>query len=356
MAQLPIKINRIVEFDWLRVFALILLIFVHSDLYFVFPEIIFPTQWFLVSCFFFISGYLAFDSLHNRGTSIEKFLKTKILFLYIPFVMVSLFYSLLQVIISKLEFNLFQVLSQIALINLIDVFNSAYNWDFLWFIPYLLLFMILFSFIEKYISNSKAQFILIITFWLSSILMWTFNISLKLGQVFSQYFLIFIFGFWLNKFSRYEKITKINISIVLIPLVILFSIDFSNFFSFETAVETLKYLLYSNGRSVIFSLSTILLVLILLRKIKIPQNRYVEWIARISILIYFFEPFFSYFISNYIFMKPIINFDDGVVFWYFIFMRFTVLFLILPVILKIINNLLSKNQSFLNLKKIKHRK
>lgn len=356
MAQLPNKNNRFVEFDWLKMFALILLIFVHSDLYFIFPEIIFPTQWFLVSCFFFVSGFLAYDSLHKRDASIRKFLKTKILFLYIPFVAVSLFYSLLQVIISKSELNLIQLLSQIALVNLIDVFNSAYNWDFLWFIPYLLFFMIIFSLLEKYIINPKTQITIVLILWLITILAWTFDISLKIGQVFSQYFLIFIFGFWLNKFSKYEIITKFNMSIIFVPLVVLFSIDFSNFFSFETTIETLKYLLYSNGRSVIFSLSAILLVLFILKKIKIPRISYVEWIARTSILIYFFDPFFGYIISKYVFMEPIINFNDGMTFWYFILLRIIVLFLIFPVVLKLINNVLSKSQVLVNIKKIKHEK
>ena len=354
MVQSSIKSNRIVEFDWLKMFALILLIFVHSDLYFVFPEIIFPAEWFLVSCFFFVSGFLAYDSLHKRGASIRKFLKTKILFLYVPFVIVSLFYSILQVIISKSELNLIQLLSQIALVNLIDVFNSAYNWDFLWFIPYLLFFMILFSFLEKYITNSKVQIALVLILWLSTIFEWAFNITLKLGQVFCQYFLIFIFGFWLNKFSKYEKITKFNTSLILIPLFVLFSIDFSNFFSFETTIEALEYVLYSNGRSVIFSLSAILLVLLLLKNIKIPRNSYVEWIARISIFIYFLDPFFGYLISNYVFMVPIMNLDNGTNFWFFIMLRFVVLFIILPIVLKGIHEALNKYQFFLNLKKIKH--
>ena len=356
MAQLPTKSNRIVEFDWLKLFALLLIIFVHSDLYFVFPEIIFPTQWFLVSCFFFVSGFLAYDSLHKRGSNIWKFLRTKILFLYVPFVIVSLFYYLLQIILSRSELNLIQLLSQITLINLIDVFNSAYNWDFLWFIPYLLLFMIIFSFLEKYIISSKTQIVLIISLWFTTILAWAVNISLKLGQVFSQYFLIFIFGFWLNKFSKYEKITKTKISLILIPLIVLFSIDFSNFFSYETTIEALKYLLYSNGRSVIFSLSAILLVLLILRKIKIPRNSFVEWISRISILIYFLDPFFGYVISNYVFMKSNITFQNGLIFWYFILLRIVVLFFILPFILSSLNKLLGRNQLLVKIKKIKHKK
>ncbi|MCW4004308.1 MAG: hypothetical protein NWE95_10400, partial [Candidatus Bathyarchaeota archaeon] len=59
------------EFDWLKIFALLLLIFVHSDLYFAFPEIIQSVQCFLLSCFFFIGGFLTFTSFHKREASVR---------------------------------------------------------------------------------------------------------------------------------------------------------------------------------------------------------------------------------------------------------------------------------------------
>jgi peptidoglycan/LPS O-acetylase OafA/YrhL len=339
MGQSLVSNERIIEFDWLKIIALFLIVFVHSDLFFVFPEIIFPTEWFLVSCFFFVSGFLAYNSLHKRGSSIRKFLKSKILSLYIPFVAASIFYSVLQSVIGMMQLNIIQLLSQITLFNIFDVLNSAYNWDFLWFIPYLIIFMIIFCFIEKYVPNSKWQVLLVSSLWLLTIFLWVVDFSLKLGQVFSQYFLVFIVGFWLNKFSMYQKVTRLRIGLVMIPLVALFTIDLSNFFNFNTATEALKYLLYSNGRSIIFSLSAVLLVLIILRKLNIPNNRFVKWVATISILIYFMDPLFNYLISNYVFRQPIIYFSAGLDFWIYILFRIVALFVIFPFTLKAINKL-----------------
>ncbi len=109
MGQSIVSNARIIEFDWLKIIALFLIVFVHSDLFFVFPEIIFPTEWFLVSCFFFVSGFLAYNSLHKRGSSIRKFLKSKILTLYIPFVIISIFYSILQSVIGRIQLNIIQL-------------------------------------------------------------------------------------------------------------------------------------------------------------------------------------------------------------------------------------------------------
>jgi len=339
MGQSLVKKTRMPEFDWLKNLALFLIIFVHSDLFFVFPEIIFPTEWFLVSCFFFISGFLAYNSLHKRGYSIREFLKSKIFSLYIPFVAVSIFYSILQSIIGGISLNIAQVLSQITLFNIFDVLNSTYNWDFLWFIPYLLVFMIIFCFVEKYVPNPKWQVLLISSLWFFTIFSWVVDLTLRLGQVFSQYFLIFIVGFWLNKFSLYEKVTKLRIGLIMVPLVALFSIDLSNFFNFNTTTEALKYLLYSNGRSIIFSLSTVILVLIILKRLNVPNNRFVEWIATISILVYFMDPLFNYLISNYVFGQPVIYFVEGLEFWFYILFRIGALFVMLPITIKVINNL-----------------
>ena len=70
--------SRIVEFDWLKMAALLMLIFVHTNLYFDFPNIMQPVEWIMLSIFFFVSGYLAYDSFHKRGTKIRDFLKSKV--------------------------------------------------------------------------------------------------------------------------------------------------------------------------------------------------------------------------------------------------------------------------------------
>ncbi len=87
--------------------------------------------------------------------------------------------------------------------------------------------MIIFCFIEKYVPNPKLQFLLVSSLWFLTILSWVIDFSLKLGQVFSQYFLIFIAGFWLNKFSIYQRVTRLRVGLVMVPLVALFTIDLS---------------------------------------------------------------------------------------------------------------------------------
>ncbi|MCW4034059.1 MAG: acyltransferase family protein, partial [Candidatus Bathyarchaeota archaeon] len=91
--------TRIVEFDLLKIIALLLIVFVHSDLILVFPDVINPVKWFLVSCFFFVSGFLALNSFYARGAGVLSFIKTKIVLLYIPFAVASVFYFVLQIIL-----------------------------------------------------------------------------------------------------------------------------------------------------------------------------------------------------------------------------------------------------------------
>ena len=89
--------HSISEFNYLKIFALFLLIFVHSDLLLTYPNVMYPVQWFLLSAFFFISGFLAYDSFHRRGNSIRLFFKSKTTSLYIPFMVAVIVYFVMQV-------------------------------------------------------------------------------------------------------------------------------------------------------------------------------------------------------------------------------------------------------------------
>jgi len=336
---------RIAEFDWLKMLALFLLVFVHSDLYLVFPEVIYPLKWFLISSFFFVSGFLAFNSFHKRGVKIREFFKSKFLLLYVPFAIASVFYSVLLMVLGAVKVDLLSVLYQIVMLNIFDAVNAAYNWGFLWFIPYLLAFMLIFCFLEKYVKNVKAQGALVLILWLVTILAWAYDASMKPGERFSQYFLIFMIGVWLNKLGMYEKVMSFKTACVAVPLLALFSLDFSNLFNFNNSTEALKALLYSNGRSIILSLSAVLLVLVLLHKAKIPRNRFVELIATTSIFIYFLEPFFGYMLSILAFGQPTVYFADGVDFYVYIIVLFVILFVLLPLAVAAIRKLYQKMTS-----------
>jgi hypothetical protein len=327
---------RLPEFDWLKVLAFILLVFVHSDLESVFPEIILPLKWFMISCFFFVSGFLAFNSFHKRSANIRVFLKTKLLLLYVPFVAAILLYFGLQTTIEMAAVNIWQLLSSVTLLNIFDSMNTLYNWGFLWFIPYLLLFMLIFCLLEKYVKNLKAQVLLVLLLWFITLLAWVFDTELKLGLLFSQYFLVFMIGVWLNKLGLYEKVMSVKTALVTVPFIALFALDFSSLFTFDSALETLKALLYSNVRSIILSLSGVLLVLILLRKLRFPRNRFVELIAITSIFIYLLDPFFGFIVSNYVFGQPTMYVSDGVAFYLYLIARIFILLVLLPFVVNAI--------------------
>jgi surface polysaccharide O-acyltransferase-like enzyme len=333
---------RIAEFDWLKMLALFLLIFVHSDLNSVFPEIINPLKWFMVSSFFFASGFLAFNSFYKRGASIRDFFKTKILLLYIPFLAALLLYFAIKTASGLAPVNLVELLSNITLLNFFDLFNSMYNWGFLWFIPFLLVFMLIFCFLEKYVKNVKFQVFLVSFLWFVTILAWVYDITMKPGQVFSQYFLVFMIGVWINKLGMYEKVMNYKTACVTVPLIALFSLDLSNLFTFNNTTESLKSLLYSNGRSIILSLSAVLLVLLLLRKMRIPRNRFAELIATTSIFIYLLDPFFAYMLSNYVFGQPKVYFADGATFYLYQVARIIIVLVLLPPAVKAIKNYIKK--------------
>jgi surface polysaccharide O-acyltransferase-like enzyme len=345
MEQSATATPRIAEFDWLKVLALFLLIFVHSDLYVVFPEVVNPLKWFMVSCFFFVSGFLAFSSFHKRQASIRRFFKTKILLLYIPFLAASMFYFAFQTAIAKAQVDFLRLLSNITLLNILDNLNAIYNWGFLWFIPYLLLFMLVFCFIEKYIKNVKIQVSLVLILWFFAILTWVYEATMKPGQLFSQYFLVFMTGVWLNKLEMYNKALNFRTALVAVPLIALFSLNFSFLFNFDNATEALKSLLYFNIRSIILSLSAILMVLIFLQKLKISRNRFVEPIAMASIFIYLLDPIFAYMLSNYAFGHPTMYFVVGTEFYLYLTARIFILLFLLPLGLKVIRSYIKKSES-----------
>ena len=330
--------KRISEFDWLKMIALLLLPFVHSELYSAFPEVIYPIQWFLISCFFFVSGFLAFNSFHKNGASIRNFCKSKFSSLYAPFVAAVVLYFVFQTAIGATTADPLRLLAHVSMLNIFDSLNSVYNWSFLWFIPYLLVFMLIFCLIKKYVKNLKAQVLLVSLIWFCSILACVYDMPMKLGQVFSQYFLIFIIGGWFNEFKMYERFIKFKTAFVVFPLVAIFSLNLSNLFTFSNTTEALKALLYSNGRSVVLSLSAILLVLIILRKLKAPSNRFVELVATTSVLIYLIEPFASYILRTIVFGQLTIYFAAGAEFYLYQIARIAALFVLLPLVVKAVKN------------------
>lgn len=333
--------TRIAEFDWLKTLALLLLVFVHSDLYSVFPEIIYPLQWFMLSCFFFVSGFLSFDSFNNCGTSIRGFCRSKILSLYAPFVAASVFYIVLEAAMG-VPMDPLRLLANVSLLNVFEAFNYVYNWGALWFIPYLMVFMLILCLVKKYVRNVRVQIGLVSVMWFGTILAWAYDSPLKIGMVFSQYFLVFMIGAWFNEFKLYDRVMKLRTACFTVPLVALFSLNLSFLFTFDNTTEALKSLMYSNVRSIVLSVSVILLILPLLRKLRVPGNRFIELVASGSVLIYLIEPFVSYIVRILAFGQLTVYFAAGAEFYLYQSARVVVLLVLLPIVAKVVTSNLLK--------------
>ena len=342
---------RIAEFDWLKVLALFLLMFVHSDLLFVFPDVVTPLMWFMISCFFFVSGFLALNSFHKRGASIKRFFKTKILLLYIPFLFASLVYFALQTALAGENVDLLHLLSNVTLLNIFNSLNTIYNWGFLWFIPYLLVFMLIFCFLEKYVKNIKLQVSIVLFLWFFTILAWVYDATLKPGQLFSQYFLVFMIGVWLNKLKLYKKAISVKTALVAVPLLALFTLDFSYLFTFSNTTNALESLLYTNGRSIILSLSAVLLALFFFQKFRFPRNRFIELVAMASIFVYLLDPIFAFALSNYVFGQPSMPFAAGSEFYICMTVRILLSLVLLPFVVTAIRAYVRKSRGSIKPKK-----
>ncbi len=303
------------EFNYLKIFALFLLLFVHSDLILTHPEVIYPVEWFLLSAFFFISGFLVYDSFLKRDHSLRRFFWSKFKTLYLPFMGAVLFYFTWQIILG-MDANAFALVPQLSMASIFDEVNVSYNYGSLWFIPYLLVFMLIICLLEKYVKSTRAQVAVVSAVWLCNIFLWVFNSPLRLGALFTQFLLVFVFGFYVNKFHLYDRMMTYKMAVVAVPLVAFFSFDFLNYFTFDvTWLEDFEANLYFNARSIILTLGLVLLVLLFLRKVKVPKNGFAKKIASKSAFIYLSEPFISFLILAYGFGLPDAFLADGPVFY-----------------------------------------
>ena len=325
----PKKRSHISELTTLKITALILLIFVHSDLLFAYPAIMQPIEWFLLSVFFFVGGYLAYSSFHKRNCSLKGFFKSKALTLYVPFVAAVLCYLFLDFYMGA-QVEPAAVVSQVSMLNIFANLNSVYNWGTLWFIPFMLLFMVITCLLEKYVRNTKIQLLAISILLAVTTFLWIHGSPLRLDGLFNQYLLVFVFGFYISKFKLYDRLMTYKTAIVALPIVIFFAIDLSAFFNYNTILDAFAAQFYFNCRSILLTLSLVLLTLMALRKVKLPTNGFVKQIADHSAVIYLTEPFISFLILTYVFGQGEAFFAGGLGFYLYQATRIFVLLGVVP--------------------------
>jgi fucose 4-O-acetylase-like acetyltransferase len=288
-----------------------------------------PIEWFLLSVFFFVGGYLAYSSFQKRNRSLKVFFKSKALTLYVPFLAAILTYLFLDVYMgAKIEPA--AVVSQVSMLNIFATLNTAYNWGTLWFIPFMLLFMVITCLLEKYVHNTKIQLLAISILLAVTTILWIHGSPLRLDGLFNQYLLVFVFGFYISKFKLYDRLMTYKTAIVALPIVIFFSIDLSAFFNYNTILDAFAAQFYFNCRSILLTLSLVLLTLMVLRKVKLPTNGFVKQISDHSALIYLSEPLISFLILTYVFGQGEAFFAGGISFLLYQASRILVMLVIIP--------------------------
>ncbi len=323
--------SHISELSILKITALVLLIFVHSDLAFAYPAIMNPVDWFLLSIFFFVGGYLAYSSFAKRGRNLKTFFKTKVLTLYIPFAAAVVFYLILDTTLGA-NIHPLALFSQISMLNVFASLNSVYNWGTLWFIPFLLLFMVITCVLERYIKSTRKQLLAISVLLLATGLLCIYDTPLRLEGLFNQYLLVFVFGFYISKFGLYEKLLNYKMAFVAVPVVAFFSVDLSSQFNYNTVANALAANFYFNCRSIMLATSLVILALMFLRKIKLPVNGLAKQISDHSAFIYLAEPFISFIILTYVFGQGEAFFTSGITFYLYMALRILTMLVAIPFI------------------------
>jgi hypothetical protein len=229
-----------------------------------------------------------------------------------------------------MQSTIIKLATQLSMLNIFDAINAAYNWSSLWFIPYLLLFMLIICLLDKYVKNLKLQLTIVTAVWLGSMMLWVFESPFRLGELFSQFLLVFALGFYLNKLKLYEKMFSYKTAAIALPVIALFSIDFTTITITNPFVSALWGQLYFNCRSILLTVGLVLLALLLLRKLRAPKNGFAKQIAKRSAFIYLAEPFISFLILSYIFGKADTFFDSGPEFYLYMVVRVVVLLGLLP--------------------------
>jgi fucose 4-O-acetylase-like acetyltransferase len=158
--------NRINEFYWVRALSILMLFLVHSTLIMTDWSTMIYVQYFMLSNFFYVSGYLSFL---GQKKGLRQFAKAEAVSLYLPFLIILALY---KYVFAFPWFNEKSITAYFYHATLLSIFqqNSTGSYDLhhLWFIPVLLVFMFLFNALERTNNHLSVQVLVVAALFLGN--------------------------------------------------------------------------------------------------------------------------------------------------------------------------------------------
>lgn len=276
--------QEIREFYWVRTLSIVLLFFVHSTLGMTQYSEIKYVQYFMLSSFFYVSGYLSFMS-QKKG--MKRFARIRFTNLYLPFLV---FLVLYRFVFPNPWFNSASNVAYLYHATLLSVFQQnmtgIYDLHHLWFVPVLLVFMLFFAALERFVSRLRIQFLAVSLLFIGNCILWQFNPSVMLSAAFTLYLFNYAAGFWTAKTGKLDAIHKWWIlPIVLVSYLLLFLTP--EWINLAQGWEWLS-LMECWLRQSILALSATVASINLFARIRSPYP--VKVIANSTLMIYLLEP------------------------------------------------------------------
>ena len=279
--------KKIDEFYWIKTLSILLLFFVHSTLFFAQNPIMEYVNYFMLSNFFFISGFLSFAS-QKKG--LKRFWKNRLVRVYIPFLSFLAIYRFVDWFISSFtsEFSYpsaTRVIDYIYTAALLNTFKQnifpIIELTHLWFVPVLFAFMLLMMTIEKATNRLTIQICVILSLIILNGFLFSSNAPIALSERFMLFLINFAAGFWIAKTGKINTIQNPWI----LPLGAIL------YLSLFLTPERLSLELYWLRHSVLALLATITIFSFFAR---IRSFSWTKLIAGSALMVYLSEPLIRY--------------------------------------------------------------
>lgn len=230
------SIRKVKELDILSGIAILLVVLLHSNAYYIwhiYPSVTSNFTIFIenllcnitapaVPIFIFISGYKF--AINDVNTNLKKFIQKKLNKLLKPFLVLSLIFFIINLISNSEYFNNFRNIT-IEFINIFRGYNSVYQ---LWYIPMYIFISITYTLIHKHFNSAIIRVLIIfIIILIQRLLASKYAFLSQHPFDFVYYYIFYEMGLLFFKYNIRNKLHKfLNNSLI---IYIIFSIIISFF-------------------------------------------------------------------------------------------------------------------------------